>query len=281
MRTAAISEWLQPIEPYTASPAQPHASPNCPACGSADAVVHRRIYRHCTACATIWVPARRHFDYDDHYPAQRGHHDPTIAHCKQVTLQSWLQQLGDPLAGTRVLEVGFGGGATLTWMQQQGATVFGQEPVAANRAAAIKGGIPAVQVKADLRDFTGQIFDLVLYLDAFEHVLDPEAHLYRFGTLCRPGSRAMLVLPVADSYSRRIMQSWWPHDIEDHWVFYSTRGLTGLWRDFGWRLASTFSPRKYLSALTIARHLEMKTRLRLPVGALKNAGVWLNFGERG
>jgi hypothetical protein len=278
VQTTTIPDWLPRI---ASLPTTPQVNPNCPACGSPKAIAHRRIYRHCAACATIWLPSRRNVAYDDGYPAQRGHHDAAIARCKQLTLQSWLGRLGKPIARTRVLEVGFGGSATLEWMQQQGAFVYGQEPVAANRAAAIRRGIPAEHIKGHLRDFEGQVFDLVLYLDAFEHVLDPDSHLHRLDALSRTGSRAMLVLPVSDSQSRRLLGRWWPHDIDDHWVFYSTRGLTRIWGDFGWRLTETFRPWKYLSALTIVRHWEMKTGIRLPIGALKNAGVWLNFGERG
>ena len=229
----------------------------------------------------MWVPARRAYEYDDAYPAQRGHHDAVIARCKQVTLKSWVRQFDRPVAQSRVLEVGFGGGATLAWLQAQGAFVCGQELVAANRTAACAQGIPAERIEESLASFAGLSFHQVLYLDAFEHILDPAPHLRTLGAVTARGSQAMLVLPVADSVSRKLLGRWWPHDIDDHWVFYSTAGLTALWAQAGWRLVRRFTPWKYLSALTIARHIEMKTPLRLPAERLKNAGVWLNFGERG
>jgi SAM-dependent methyltransferase len=227
------------------------------------------------------MPARRGYAYDDAYPAERGHHDPTIARCKQLTLASWLHRTGTPLADRRVLEVGFGGGATLHWMQTQGAVVSGQEPVAANRAAAIAAGIRADRIKPDLTGFNEQSFDLVLYLDSFEHVLDPEAHLRCLDAVTRPGSRALLVLPVANSASRHLLGRIWPHDIDDHWVFYSTTGLTRLWERFGWRPAGRFYPWKYLSLQTVARHAQIKTGIVMPLGMLAAKGLWLNFGERG
>ncbi|HVC60634.1 MAG TPA: class I SAM-dependent methyltransferase [Acetobacteraceae bacterium] len=252
----------------------------CPACGDPAASIDRAARRRCAACGTIWLPQRRGYAYDDTYPAERGHHDPMVAHCKQVTLQAWLRRLAMKLAERHVLEVGFGGGATLGWMQARGAQVFGQEPVAANRAAAVAAGIRADRIKPDLADFAGQHVDLVLYLDSFEHLLDAEAHLRCLDALTAPGSRALLVLPVADSLSRRLLGRFWPHDIDDHWVFYSTHGLTRLWRRFGWRPVTSFYPWKFVSLMTIARHVRIMTGIALPLGPLEELGVWLNFGER-
>lgn len=257
------------------------AAAECPACGSMAPTAEHAERQSCHVCGTIWVPQRRNFAYDDAYPAARGHHEAMVARCKQMTLQSWLHRTDMSLHGQRVLEVGFGGGATLQWAQAQGALAFGQEPVAANRAAAIAAGIPSDRVKQELADFKGHQFDLLLYLDSFEHVLDPVTHLAALNTLARPGTRALLVLPVADSLSRRLLGRLWPHDVADHWVFYSTSGLTQLWQRFGWRHSSSFYPWKYLSLQTITRHAQMKTGVTLPIGKLARRGVWLNFGERG
>jgi hypothetical protein len=257
------------------------ATATCPACGTTGVSSDNSARHRCVACGTIWMPDRRGYAYDDSYPARRGHHDPTVARCKQLTLSAWLHRLGMKLANQDVLEVGFGGGATLGWMQAQGAQVFGQEPVAANRAAAVAAGIPGDRVKPDLADFAGQHVDLVLYLDSFEHLLDPEAHLSCLAAVTALGSRALLVLPVADSLSRHLLRRFWPHDIDDHWVFYSTQGLTRLWQRFGWRPVARFYPWKFVSLRTIARHLRITTGIALPLGRLEELGVWLNFGERG
>lgn len=163
---------LDPRRPDATGAISAIAAVCCPACGSADVRIRTSRRHRCTRCGTIWLPHRRGYTYDETYPAARGHHDPTVACCKQLTLQAWLRRLAMPLTGKHVLDVGFGGGATLSWMQAQGARVFGQEPVAANRAAAVAGGIPAAQIGPELADFAGQHMDLVLYLDLFEHVLD-------------------------------------------------------------------------------------------------------------
>lgn len=256
-------------------------SGGCPACGAMAVLPGANGSVTCPMCRSVWVPSRRGYEYSDRYPAQRGHHQAAIARCKQITLQSWLRRTGIEVQGRRVLEVGFGGGATLAWLQAQGAIVSGQEPVAANRAAAINAGIPAARVHADLSGFAGQSFDLVLYLDAFEHLTDPRDHLLTLRGLTGPGTRVLMVLPVADSLSRAVLRGWWPHDIDDHWVFYSRAGLQALWGAFGWRVAARFSPWKYVSLRTVTHHCAIKTGLRLPLGLLADTGLWLNFGERG
>ena len=253
----------------------------CPACRAPGQHRDTRGFRSCEACGTLWAPSRRDYEYDDTYPASRGHDNETVAACKVKTFASWCGHLGFDLAGRSVLEVGFGGGGTLAWMRAGGAHVSGVEPVEANRAAAIEAGVPAANIRASIAEFTRETFDFAFWLDSFEHETEPDAHLTTLNHLTKPGARAMLVLPVADSVSRRVMGRWWPHDIKDHWVFYSTKGLTRLWEAHGWRALSTFRPNKYISAKTIARHVEIKTGLPLARLAPRDLAIWLNFGERG
>jgi hypothetical protein len=253
----------------------------CPGCGGSGHEAGARGFQRCHGCGSLWVPSRRDYEYDDAYPAFRGHHDDAIAACKIKTFERWCQNLDTPLTGKKVLEVGFGGGSTLTWMRTQGAVVSGVDPVAANRATAVAAGISEPNVRSRLSDFREGAFDLVFYLDSFEHETEPVAHLDTLNRLTPEGARALLVLPIADCMSRRLMGRWWPHDIKDHWVFYSIDGLARLWARHGWRLESTFHPAKYISGLTIARHLERKTRMPLPAEALRSTAIWLNFGERG
>jgi hypothetical protein len=251
----------------------------CPACRSIDKDNHSK-YHQCTICATVSVPARRSYNYDNDYPADRGHFDPAVGRCKQITLASWIRRAGVSLKGLKVLEIGFGGAATLSWMAQQDAIVHGQEVVKSNRDEAVRLGIPPARVKDTLDDFCGESFDLILYLDVFEHILEPAAHLDQIGKLTHKGSRALVVLPVAESMSRLMLRSLWPHDLPDHWVFYSSAGLAKLWERFGWRRENVFYPWKFISVVTAARHVAIKTRISIPTLGLGNVGFWLNFGER-
>ena len=192
-----------------------------------------------------------------------------------------MRRTGLSARDRHVLEIGFGGGATLSWLRQQGAVVYGQEVVESNRAVARGLGIPPDHLKADLSEFEGVFFDLVLYLDVFEHILDARAQLNLLAKLTRKGCRALLVLPVADSLSRQLLGGLWPHDLPDHWIFYSCQGLTSLWAEFGWHEVKRFYPWKFISADTVARHLSLKAGRPIPTFGLGQVGFWLNFGERG
>lgn len=256
------------------------AEVHCPVCGHRNQSFASNRHQ-CRDCGSIWHPARRSFQYSADYPVERGHRQDAVVASKQRTLESWLSATNTEIVGRQVLEAGFGGGATLDWMHRHGAQVFGLEPIAANRLAAQAMGIPTSNIGADMVAFAGRNFDLALYLDSFEHIPDAQRHLNALNQATRAGSRAILVLPVADSLSRRLLRGWWPHDIEDHWIFYSTSGLEALWRAFGWRLVQTFSPSKCLTLQTIAAHWRMKTGMTVPLGPFANSAVWLNFGERG
>ena len=253
----------------------------CPGCHGSVITTTGDLRRRCVTCGTIWMPERRHYTYDDSYPEKRYHHHPAVGRCKQITLQTWIRRLGIDLPGRRVLEMGFGSGATLQWLQNQGAFTFGQEPVDSNRLSAVQAGIPADRVRASVGDFAGEQFDLALYLDSFEHVIEPDAALQELNTVTSAGAKAIVVLPVGDCVSRRLMGKWWPHDVVDHWVFYSDGGLTALWQRSGWQLKRRFYPPKFLSALTFAQTIEYRYGIKIPLGPFASSGLWLNFGERG
>jgi hypothetical protein len=136
-------------------------------------------------------------------------------------------------------------------------------------------------VNAELGAFEGSAFSVVLYLDSFEHLLEPALHLRQLAGMTGAGAEAIVVLPVSGTLSQRLLGKLWPHDIDDHWVFYSRRGLIELWERHGWECVRQFYPWKYVSARTIALHWEMKTGLKAQILASRDFGIWLNFGEAG
>ena len=253
----------------------------CPACMSERTTQGARASVRCMVCGTVWVPSRRNYVYDDSYPQDRAHGEGEVARAKQVTLRAWLGKLSASVAGKAVLEVGFGAGSTLGLVDSLGGIAHGVEPVAANRAAAVRTGIAADRIKSDLPGFAGHRFDALLYLDSFEHLIDPSDHLDQLAGMTSAGAEALLVLPISGTVSQALLGKLWPHDIQDHWVFYSGTGLTGLWARHGWDCTRQFYPWKYVSARTIALHWEIKTGLKASYLSNRSFGIWLNFGEGG
>ena len=142
-------------------------------------------------------------------------------------------------------------------------------------------GIAADHLRKSLDLFGDCQFDAALYLDSFEHLLDPGIHLDKLRNLTTSAAYALVVLPISQTLSQRLLGPWWPHDIDDHWVYYSGHGLIKLWNKHGWDCISTFFPWKYISARTVARHWQVKTGTKLPFLSDRDFGIWLNFGERG
>ena len=65
----------------------------CPACGSIDKDNDSK-YHQCTTCATVSVRDRHSSNYDNDYPADRGHFDPAVGRCEQITLAPWIRRSG-------------------------------------------------------------------------------------------------------------------------------------------------------------------------------------------
>ena len=102
------------------------------------------------------------------------------------------------LAGSRVVDVGCGGGLLAEGMARRGARVLGidlaPEALAVARLHALESGVAveyrevAVETLAD--SATGQ-FDLVTCLEMLEHVPDPAAIVASIARLVRPGGHAV------------------------------------------------------------------------------------------
>ena len=102
------------------------------------------------------------------------------------------------LAGSRVVDVGCGGGLLAEGMARRGARVLGidlaPEALAVAKLHALESGVAveyreiAVETLAD--SATGQ-FDLVTCLEMLEHVPDPAAIVASIARLVRPGGNAV------------------------------------------------------------------------------------------
>lgn len=103
-----------------------------------------------------------------------------------------------PLAGTRVLDVGCGGGLLSEGMARRGARVtgidMGEAPLAVARLHGLEAGVEVdyrqttVEELAADPELTGA-FDTVTCLEMLEHVPDPGSVLKACATLLRPGGQ--------------------------------------------------------------------------------------------
>ncbi len=252
----------------------------CPACQLDHWNRKSDLYR-CFSCGTEIVPRRREFEYAESYQQERGHYDDTTRGAK---VETFIHFLKDSHVSLRkqdiILEIGFGGGAVLEHLAKQHDQVFGIEAHDAAIERLAERSFSKQNLATDVAQFS-KLFDFLFYLDSFEHLLEPHEHLKDLDRVVRKGTRALVILPRADSASRYCMGSLWPHNVPDHWVFYSRKGLVRLWEQHGWRCLNTWSPRKKVSLDMILRHAGFVRFAKWLQPVAQNISVWVRLGEMG
>jgi SAM-dependent methyltransferase len=237
----------------------------------------------CSTCQTVVISKRREFSYESEYPQQRSHHDPQVRENKKITISNWIQRLRFDLKGKNVFEFGFGSGAGIEYFQSLGANVYGVEIVQSNHDYLLERGLSIERFATSMSSLCveSRQIDFSFYFDSFEHILEPEEHLRELNALVKEGSRCFLVLPRADSLSRTVLQSFWPHDLPDHWIFYSRKGLISLFEKNGWSYVLDFNPTKRISLQMIIDHIFLKLSIERPKSLVHGASFNFNFGEMG
>lgn len=256
---------------------------SCPACETQMRKMKGSLYI-CSHCQTEAIPERKKFSYSADYQKERGHYEQEIRANKVQTFLSYLKSAHVSIKPKDfILEVGFGGGAILEylWNNQQQA-LFGVEAHESSFSSMLDRKFPRESLSTKIQDagvFKKPV-DLVLYLDSFEHLLDPSQHLKELNAMVQKGSRAIVVTPKVDSLSRRCLGAYWPHNVNDHWIFYSSKGIRILWESHGWKLIREWSPQKKISIETIIRHFG-QTAIVESLPFFKSLKLWIRFGEMG
>jgi 2-polyprenyl-6-hydroxyphenyl methylase/3-demethylubiquinone-9 3-methyltransferase len=105
----------------------------------------------------------------------------------------WIERLA-PLAGRRVLDVGFGGGVLAEAMAQRGAAVTGIDlagkPLRVAQLHALESGAQVEYREASAEALAKELpntFDIVTCMEMLEHVPDPASVVAACATLVKPG----------------------------------------------------------------------------------------------
>lgn len=108
---------------------------------------------------------------------------------------------GVPMAGKRILEIGFGNGEFLAWARDRGAIVSGCEVTPAAIAAAQAAGIPLISPDFEADPASHGPYDIIAAFDVFEH-LDAQtivAKLNAIGRMLSAGGWLLLRYPNGQS----------------------------------------------------------------------------------
>ena len=259
-----------------------------PPCGHGKEALLAEGYRlQCRRCKSFFDGdfAGTSFEYDASYAELRGHFDRSTGEMKQRTLERWLATCEIEIGGKVVCEVGFGGADCLKLLSERAARTFGIEAVDENLARARELGVPEVYRFGMTPGRLPAPVDLWLLLDSFEHLPEPASFLAWMAASSAPGARALLVAPEAGSISERLLGRLWPHKLPDHAFHWSRSGLSEIFEQHGFALASEFHPGKYVSGAMLASHLGHKfPALALPTGVAKALGrvrLYFNLGQMG
>lgn len=109
----------------------------------------------------------------------------------------FLDEAAGLAPGARLLEIGSGTGALLTFLLRKGFNARGVE-VSADRireSHALHGPLPLEKIEGVALPFDDGSFDAVLSFDVFEHIADSEGHLREVRRVLAPGGRYLLQTP--------------------------------------------------------------------------------------
>jgi 2-polyprenyl-3-methyl-5-hydroxy-6-metoxy-1,4-benzoquinol methylase len=132
-----------------------------------------------------------------------GQFEPDARNTPRTIIGRWVPQ------GARVLEVGPGDGVVGSWLTaNKGCQVIGVEyvPEAASAAAAtfahmIVGSIEDESVRSQIREFAP--YDVVIFADVLEHLVDPWGVLRNLRPLLSPRGRVLLSVPNIAHWTAR------------------------------------------------------------------------------
>jgi 2-polyprenyl-3-methyl-5-hydroxy-6-metoxy-1,4-benzoquinol methylase len=129
--------------------------------------------------------------------------------------------------GSKLLDIGCGGGTFLARMRELGWNVQGVEPDPTAAAAAREElGLQVFNGSLAAADLPDESFDAVTVNHVIEHVTDPVRLLREAWRLVRPGGRLIVITPNVASLAHRMhRRSWYCLDPPRHLVLFSRRTL--------------------------------------------------------
>ena len=260
---------------------------------SVEQACKRGEFLFCGVCGSFWdLESVRNQQlqnlYTSSYPADRGHFEPVIGANKVRGLLGWLKKTSTSVESRSICEVGFGSGFTLKYLNEQSSKVWGIEAVPSNIEFAVHLGIPKNHLFSSgaLPARMPQPIDLWLFLDSFEHIIEVDDFMRWLNENSSPSAKMLLILPRADSFSRRWMRSFWIHRLNDHVFHWSQKGIVGFMSKNGYVLETSFFPWKWISLQTILNHLMLMAglnagKLRSAANRFPSFSFPLNFGQMG
>jgi hypothetical protein len=169
------------------------------------------------------------------YPARYEPHTPRDSGGEGRIPSFWKMVAPGP--GTRVLDVGCGGGRYVGRLKREGCEVWGIEPDPRAAEAARSLGITVHNGTVEDAPFPTAGFDVVSLIHVIEHVREPAPMLRRAAGFLKPGGRMLLLTPNAASLPFQFFRgSWFPLETPRHLHLFTPEALLETCRRAGLRV---------------------------------------------
>lgn len=136
-------------------------------------------------------------------------------------------------------------------------------------------------IKVDfLKWKTNKRFDVVVFLESLEHVINPKKYLQKAASLLKPGGLIIIEYPRFDSLESRILkENWLQRDIPRHLFHFTQKGLGNIARKSNLKVVDqrgvmSFQYSPYCLLASVQQFVKLPI-LNLRLGIIKNAPTLL------
>ena len=182
----------------------------------------------CSECQLAYLSPRPNAErLAAYYPSRYfGARHPIF---KKQLMALRTRELGRPIPGARLLDIGCGYGDFILACKQRGWEVVGAEQAASpifDRREELGLDIVTVEDLAELPDAS---FDVITLWHVFEHLADPRALLREIRRLLKVGGRLLIEVPNFGGWHGRFGGAAWHHlDVPRHLLHFSRTTLTEM-----------------------------------------------------
>jgi 2-polyprenyl-3-methyl-5-hydroxy-6-metoxy-1,4-benzoquinol methylase len=113
------------------------------------------------------------------------------------------------IPGGKILDIGCGNGAFLSFMKEIGWKTFGTEISRKAVEVALKNGHEVFEGNISDANYSDNFFDTVTLNNVFEHIPEPAEFIREIYRVLKPGGELIIGVPNFSSYSRKIFKSYW------------------------------------------------------------------------
>lgn len=161
--------------------------------------------------------------------------------------------------GSRLMEIGPGGGSFLAWARDNGYDAVGCEHSPTLAANLSKKGFSIVQGEFEtLPDET--LYDVICSFHIIEHVAKPEDQINKAFAFTRPGGHFILATPNAASWQQRLFPKLSPNFDSAHLHVLSPQSLRSMAEAAGWDVVACFTPEYTSGWLRVASKVLRRLR---------------------